>query len=82
MARFVVHNARDEPGIDTDVWLVIDTVEGTAVSQNSDRADAENDWVVLTGFYNRWPNARPTFDGLDVNAPMLVPGYWLGRDFG
>jgi len=87
MARFVVHNAREELVQDSDIWLVIDTVEGTAVSQNSDRQAAEDDWVLLTAFYNQHPDLRPTYGaasslGLQGSAPLFSPGRWKGHCFG
>jgi len=86
MARFVVHNAREELGHDADIWLVIDAVEGTAVSQNSDPEAAEDDWVLLTAFYNQQPDLHPTYSacsalGLRGSTPLFEPGRWKGYSF-
>jgi hypothetical protein len=31
---YVVHNARKDVGIDSDIWLVIDTISGTAIASS------------------------------------------------
>lgn len=73
MARFVVHSAREELGRRSDIWLVIDTIDGTAVSQNSTREDAERDWALLTGFYNQRPGQH-----LDQETIPLEPHPYSG----
>jgi hypothetical protein len=58
---YVVHNAKDVLQYsDTDIWLVIDTVSGTAISSHSTRDEAEKDLAIVTAFYERWPNGDPT----------------------
>jgi hypothetical protein len=57
---YVVHNARDDVGLNHDIWLVIDTSIGTAISQHSTRQEAEKDLAIVTAFYERWPRGDPT----------------------
>lgn len=54
------HIAREDVGIDSDIWLVVDTVSGTATSTHSMRNEAEKDLAIVTAFYEGWPNDSPT----------------------
>jgi hypothetical protein len=73
---YVVHNARKDVGIDSDIWLVIDTVSGTAISKHSTREEAEKDLAIVTAFYERWPSGNPTEsayapEGVDEDGRLL-----------
>lgn len=55
---YVVHNAKDVLEYsDHDIWLVIDTISGTAISSHSTREEAEKDLAIVTVFYERGPTA-------------------------
>lgn len=92
---YVLHNAKDVLSYgDHDIWLVIDTVSGTAISSHSTREEAEKDLAIVTGFYERWPSGDPTDSaytpqGVDEDGsithrwqPLLSPGFWSDHDFG
>jgi hypothetical protein len=75
----VVHNARKDVGIDSDIWLVIDTVSDTAISKGSTREEAEKDLAIVTAFYERGPSGIPTEsayapEGVDEDGRLLGSG--------